>query len=70
MVWVAPSGHCSADLRAILKPARSAVAREATLVSAIIARIVCASPSRLAIVGKIFNAVDAAPARRACGAIQ
>ena len=58
---MAPSGHCSADLRAILKPARSAVAREATLVSAITARTVCTSPSRLAIDGKIFKAVDAAP---------
>ena len=63
-------GTLPMDLRAILKPARSAVAREATLVSAIIARTVCTSPSRLAIDGKIFSAVDAAPARRACGAIQ
>ena len=67
---MAPSGHCSADLRAILKPARAAVARDATLVSAIIARTVCASPILLSIDGKIFKAVDAAPARRACGAIQ
>lgn len=67
---MASSGQCSAELRAILKPARSAVAREAVLVSAITARTVCTWPSRLAIDGKILKAVDAAPVRRASGAIQ
>ena len=56
-----PSGHDSVELPIKAKPPRSAVRREAVLVSAIVAYNVCAMPILRASVGMIRNAVLAAP---------
>ena len=56
-----PSGHDSAELPINSKRARSAVRREAVLVSAMVACNVSALPILRASVGMIRNAVDAAP---------
>ena len=56
-----PSGHESVELPIKVKPPRSAVRREAELVSAIVAFNVCALPTPRASVGMIRSEVDAAP---------
>ncbi len=65
-----PSGHESVELPIKVKPPRSAVRREAELVSAIIAFNVCALPILLASVGMIRIAVEAALEFRPQGATQ